>query len=98
MNQMQLLSALRMALSFGGGILVTFGYLSSEQLTGITSALTQIIGPLAALASIAWGIYTHTKAATVARAADIVPIDSAAQRSAGIIHPQLVPTNPKVNP
>ncbi len=42
-----------------------------------------------------WGFYDKMKARTVAKAADIVPISSAAQASVGIVQPQLVPTNPK---
>ncbi len=97
-NQNQMWSVLRMALSFGGGILVTFGYLTSQQLSTIIQSLSELLGPLAVIASTAWGLYTHTKAQTVAKAADIVPIDSHSQRSVGITEPQLVPTSPKVNP
>ena len=98
MNKNQIWSVLRMALSFGGGILVTFGYLTTEQLNTLVTAIGEILGPLSTISALGWGLYTHTKAATVAKAADIVPIDPSAQRAVGITQPQLVPTNPKVNP
>ncbi len=87
-----------MALAFGGGILVTFGFLTPAQLNSAITSIGEIVGPLSSLAALVWGLYTHTKQATVAKAADIVPIDASAQRSVGITQPQLVPTNPKVNP
>lgn len=98
MNTNQLWSALRFTLAFGGGILVTFGFLSTEQLAQITTILTQIAGPISALGALGWSIYTHNKANTVSRAADIVSIPPAVQRSAGVTTPVLVPTSPPATP
>ncbi len=96
MNMNQVWSIVRMALAFGGGILVTFGYLTATQLSTVITSLSELLGPLSAIASLAWGLYTHTKAQTVAKAADIVPIPASIQASAGVTAPVLVPSNPVV--
>lgn len=94
MNTNQFWSVARFVLSFGGGILSTFGFLTTEQLAQATVYLTQIVGPLSALAALIWGIYTHTTASTVRSAADIVPIPAALQHQAGVVDPIHVPSNP----
>ena|SRR5882724_10481606 len=96
MNQTQVLALVRQVLMFAGAFLTTKGYLSAEQVGGLGLLLTQVGGPLLTVVPIIWSLFVHTKAATVARAADIVPIAPQAQREAGVASPVLVPTNPKI--
>lgn len=94
-NKDQFYSMLRSAGIFLGGVLVTKGFLTAEQLDAVFKAVAEIAGPIATLIPIVVGLYTHTKKATVQRAADIVPISAPAQAMAGIETPQTTPTNPK---
>lgn len=94
-NQTQILGIVRMLMMALGSFLVTKGFLSSDQVAGLTTSLIQIIGPILMVAPTIWSLFVHTKAATVARAADIVPISASVQASAGVKDPVLVPSNPK---
>lgn len=87
-NQEQILSSVR---SIGIALFsyaVGKGYISNDTAVNLGA----LIVPLGLAV---WGFYDKMKARTVAKAADIVPISSAAQASVGIVQPQLVPTNPK---
>ncbi len=102
MNPNQIWSALRFGMSFGGGILVGKGYLTTDQLnTAINSASAiwtegaALVGPVLALIALVGHLVANTKKAVVAKAADIVQVSPQAQASVGITQPQLVPTNPK---
>lgn len=94
MNKNQLWSIARFILSFGGGVLVTFGYLTNEQLNTIMTSLTEIVGPLTAIGAVVWSMIAHTKANIVAKAADIVPVPATSQAKVGISNPQITPTDP----
>lgn len=94
MNMNQVWSMVRMALSFGGGILVTFGFLTSSQLSTAITSIGEILGPLSVLASLVWSLFIHTKTQTVKAAADIVQIPVHEQAKAGILAPIVVPTSP----
>lgn len=102
MNKDQIWAMIRWGLTFVGGILVTKGYLTSADLNVVISdagriftSVAEMLGPLAAATTIISSLIIHTKAATVARAADIVPIPASTQKSAGVTTPVLVPTRPK---
>lgn len=102
MNRDQIWAVIRWVLTFGGGILVAKGYLSAPDLsTAISEAgkifvsVSEILGPITAIIGITSSMIVHTKAATVARAAEIVPIPSSVQRTAGVTSPVPVPTRPK---
>jgi hypothetical protein len=99
-NVTQIWSVIRALLLFGGGILVTKGYLTSDQLTTLVADIAEIVGPIAAIIAIVWGLMVHTKAATVKRAADIVPIPPLVQAQAGIDpnKAQTLPRSPKETP
>jgi hypothetical protein len=88
-NQDQILSAVRSIVIALTSFAVGKGWISND----VAANIALLVIPLGLAI---WGIIDKTKAATVAKAADIVPIDASAQRSAGITAPQLVPTNPKV--
>ncbi len=87
-NQDQILSAVRSIVIALTSFAVGKGWIT-EDLAGNIALLVIPLG----LAI--WGIIDKTKASTVAKAADIVPIGGAEQRSVGIVQPQLVPSNPK---
>ncbi len=90
-NQDQILSAIRSIVIALTSFAVGKGWISDD----VAANIALLVIPLGLAI---WGILDKTKAATVAKAADIVPIDSSAQRSVGIVQPQLVPTNPKASP
>lgn len=88
-NQNQILSFIRQLLTFFGGVAVARGWITADN-------LPEIVGAIITIGSVAWSFFSHTKAATVAKAADIVTISAAAQQSVGITAPQLTPTSPKI--
>ena len=84
-NQNQILSAIRSVLIALCTFAVAKGWISSNDAANAAA----LVIPLGLAI---WGILDKTKAATVAKAADIVPISSEAQKSVGIVVPQLAPT------
>ncbi len=90
-NQDQIQGIARWGVSVAAGYVIGKGWLTQEQ---VLDFLPYVMG----LAPLIWGLFVHKKAATVARAADIVPITAASQASVGITQPQLVPTSPKATP
>lgn len=87
-NQDQIQSLVRQVLIFASAYAVGSGWLTNEQ-------ALQVITYIVPLGMVVWGLFVHRKAATVARAADIVPIPAAVQAGAGVASPVLVPTRPK---
>lgn len=87
-NKDQILSSIRSLLIALFAYAVGKNWISNDTATNLAA----LVIPLGLAI---WGIYDKTKAATVAKAADIVPISAAAQAKVGITEPQTTPTNPK---
>lgn len=75
LNKEQILSITRQVLMFLGGILVAKGWLTADELVGL-------IGPVLALAGVAWGIATHTDSAKLTAATKVME-DPARANAAG---------------
>jgi hypothetical protein len=91
LNRDQILSAVRSIL------IALFTFAVAKDWISADTAVN--LGALVVPIGIAiWGLFDKTKAATVAKAADIVPIPKAAQIAAGVPPEKVVtvPTNPKV--
>lgn len=88
-NQDQIQSLIRQVLLVGSTYVISKGWLDQST---VTMLLPYVVG----LVPVLWGLIIHRKAATVARAADIVPIPKDVQKSAGVTVPVLVPSRPKV--
>lgn len=73
MNAEQWKSLLRQALLVFGGIAVTFGWLTQEQLNTILTNLTAIAGPLVILGTMIWGLVARSRANLVVAAAQQNP-------------------------
>jgi len=91
-NQTQLLATVRTVLMFLAGTSAGSAIAHALGITLDASTVTVLAGIIVGLATWAWSLATHTKAATVARAADIVPISAGAQNQVGIMNPQTIPT------
>jgi hypothetical protein len=62
MNTDMILSFVRQALTFVGGIFVARGTISAETLTAVVTNLSTVPGGMVALVSIFWSWRTHTEA------------------------------------
>lgn len=87
-NKDQILSAIRNILSAFMGFAIAKGWISSDTATNLLALVIPV-------GIVIWGMFDKTKAATVAKAADIVPIPANVQAQVGIANPQTIPTNPK---
>lgn len=77
-NQDQVLSALRWLLTVAGGYAAQRGYLDNEQVLSITGAVL-------ALATVAWGLFAHSKQqklASVAAMPNVATIVTTDQKTA----------------
>lgn len=93
-NQMQLLSTVRTVLMFLAGTTAGTAAFHAIGVTPDTTTIGVIAGIVVGIGTYVWSLISHTKQATVARAADIVPVSAAAQASVGITQPQTIPSNP----
>jgi len=69
MNQEQVLGLLRQILPVFGGIAVTLGWLTSDQVAAGTATALQIAGPLMIVGSTIWSLFSKTKASLVSTVA-----------------------------
>lgn len=91
MNTDILWQALRYLMIVGGSFLVAKGYLTAEQVTTVANEVVTIVGGIATVAPIAWGLWVrwHTRAVPAATAArSDVPTVSAAT---GAVTPATTP-------
>lgn len=65
MNAEQVKSAVRWLVSFVGGFIVAKGWVKADQLTALLSN-EAVMGALAGVGVLAWGMLTHTQANAVA--------------------------------
>lgn len=91
LNQDQVLSAIRSLLIALFTFAVGKGWISTDTATNLAA----LVIPLGLAI---WGLTEKTKAATVAKAADIVKIPVEEQAKVGITNPKVVPSNPKQAP
>lgn len=88
MNTAMILSLVRAVMQIAGALGV--GILSQTQSDAIITVLPGVLNAIATV----WGAFASTKAAIVAKAADIVPIPVHEQVKAGVTKPVVVPSNP----
>ncbi len=69
MNSSQLQSIAKVALTFIGGIMASFGWISSDDMSKVTADVLAVIGPATALVTLVWGIYQHSTANKIASTA-----------------------------
>jgi len=62
MNTDTILSFVRQALTFAGGLFVAKGTISADTLTSIVTNISTVIGSVVALISIYWSWHTHSDA------------------------------------
>ena len=65
LNKDQTMSLVRQILMFVAGLLITKGWLSSNNATALVTDVVTAIGSIAAAAPIVWGIYAHTQTAMI---------------------------------
>lgn len=70
-NTQQILSIARWIISVGGGFAIGKGWITTEHLATIGDKLPEIIGGLAALATLIWGVANKTNRATVVQASNV---------------------------
>lgn len=85
MNNNQIMSYVRQAMAFAAGTTIGAVLLSKIGLKpDDLSTVVDAVGVLVGVAGTVWSTLTHSKAATVASAAAIVPIPAASQAKVGI--------------
>lgn len=102
-NNEQLKTIGRWAVTFGGGFLVGKGYITADQLKSVSADLQTIVPALISLGALTWGIVTHTNKNTVVAASNVpgvkaVVVDTgvATDASPGVIAAAASTTAPKV--
>lgn len=102
-NNEQLKTIGRWAITFGGGVLVGKGYITAEQLKSVSTDLQTIVPAMISLAALAWGIINKTNKNQVVAASNVpgvkaVVVDTSlsTDASAGVITAAASTTAPKV--
>lgn len=98
MNQEQTLALLRQLLPVLGGIAMTFGWLTSDQVAKGTATILQIAGPAMIVGSTIWTLFHNTKASLVTTVAAMpeVQIVKLESTMAGRALEEATPTAPNV--
>lgn len=71
MSSEQVLVLVRQALPALGGIAITFGWLTKDQVSELTASMLGLSGPSMIFGSALWGLYVRRKAGILASAAAI---------------------------
>ena len=99
MNTEQWMGLVRQLLPVLGGIAVSFGWLTKDQVAGVTATILQISGPAMILASTIWSVWTNTKASLATKVAAMPEVKEV------VLHPteaardiaQATPPNVKID-
>lgn len=96
-NKDQILSVVRMLLQWFAATTAGVALFKAIGIQPDPGTLAVVAGIIAGVIAFVWSLIDKTKAATVAKAADIVPITANAQAQVGIDpnNAQTIPTNPK---
>lgn len=101
MNSDQMLSALRTLIAVLSGVAIGHGWLTADQAATLGANVLAIVGALATLVPLLWGLKSHSDASKIAavaampEVAKIVPSATAARDSA-VVQAAFDPSQPKV--
>jgi hypothetical protein len=101
-NQQQVFSGIRWALSVGGAFAIGRGWVTPDQLSQLSDQLPGAVWGLVAVVPLFWSVFiTHTKTGIVAAAKDVIektpdlktaaPVMDALAEAGAIVHPGGMP-------
>lgn len=76
MSNEQIIGLIRQILPVFGGIAVTLGWFTSDQVSAATATILQIAGPVLIVVSSIWSLLSKTKASLVATVAAMPEVNS----------------------
>lgn len=104
MNSDQIVSTARSLLTALGGLAVALGYIDATNASALVGALVTLIGAVATVAGIFWGIWSHNHDQQIAAGArsiaaqpdatSVAPVTQALRSAGAEVNTSMLPANP----